>query len=158
MIPVPLPRDIHLPPAPGWWPPAPGWWLLAALVLAALWWLGRHGCRRRRIRSRRRQVLARFDRVVEDATLPPGERLGELSALLRRAALAGAAARAGLTGEDWLRFLDGDDPARPFSRGPGRALLSAPYRPDSDPAVLAALGPLLRKRLGELLDEALGRV
>jgi len=29
-------RDIHQPPAPGWWPPAPGWWLLAALVLLAV--------------------------------------------------------------------------------------------------------------------------
>ncbi|RLB67278.1 MAG: DUF4381 domain-containing protein, partial [Deltaproteobacteria bacterium] len=26
-------KDIHLPPAPGWWPPAPGWWFVTFVVL-----------------------------------------------------------------------------------------------------------------------------
>ncbi len=53
--------------------------------------------------------------------------LAELSTLLRRAAMVRhpRVQVAGLTGEDWLAFLDDDTHA--FSRGLGRSLISAPY-------------------------------
>ena len=133
MTPAQLPlRDIHLPPPVSWWPPAPGWWLLAALALAALafalW-------RRRRGRRGRVKVLARtaLDHLEADyraggdaARLARG-----LSELLRRVSLSVYPRRtaAGLTGEDWLRFLDQPLGAPRFSAGPGRGLLTAPYAP-----------------------------
>ncbi len=129
-------RDIHSPGDISWWPPAPGWWLLAMLGLIALaWsvhWLYR---RRRRLAWRRlareelRQLDENYHRNRDTSRLAAG-----LSQLLRRVALATHPARevAGLGGEDWLTFLDGDDPAKPFSEGPGRVLLSAPYRPGND--------------------------
>ena len=52
-----------------------------------------------------------------------------------------------LQGEDWLRFLDGDDPARPFSEGAGRILLNAPYRRRVDAQDAAALRELVQRSL-----------
>jgi len=122
-------RDIHLPEAPGWWPPAPGWWLLAGLalvLLAGLGWLWR---RHRRGRHRR-LALREIEKLSQ---LPAAELAAELSQLLRRAALCHFPRRdcAGLCGEAWLEFLDHPFPERPFSRGAGRALLEAPYRPEA---------------------------
>ena len=141
-------RDIHLPAPVGWWPPAPGWWLLLAgvLMLAAL---GALALRRYRRRQLHRDALAEYRRLA-DAPLTPAQRLRELSVLLRRAAISfyPQADIAGLTGLDWLRFLDATLPAdkRPAfidSAGEGdsqrdsdrpsaigAALLQGPYQRD----------------------------
>ena len=114
-------RDVHPPESPPWWPPAPGWWLLllAAVALAALalrygpaWW--------RRLRLRRRLLAA----------LEGARSAAEVSQLLRLAALERFAEReaAGLTGAEWLAFLDacGRTPGRFAALG--EALTEAPYR------------------------------
>ncbi len=141
--------DIHLPAAPSWWPPAPGWWMLAALLIALLaalaWWL-----RRRSQRARLREMLRiEFDTALA-LTAAPGEearQVAALSTLLRRAALRFAPQSATLQGEAWLRFLDADDPARPFSEGPGRLLLDGPYRRQVDAGAARALAGLVGPRL-----------
>ncbi|HZW58921.1 MAG TPA: DUF4381 domain-containing protein [Woeseiaceae bacterium] len=125
-------RDLHLPDAVGWWPPAPGWWLLAVLVLAVLgrylWQLVKAW----RKSAARRAALAEYAHLVRHfradgdvAALAQG-----LSALLRRAMLAYAPrqAVAGLTGDDWLHFLDRGLPRAAFSAGAGRELVTLPYR------------------------------
>ena len=97
-------RDIHVPPAPGWWPPAPGWWLLGlgvlALALAWGWW-------RVRARRRRRRLEALFDEAVAAASSPAG-RVAAMSELLRRAARSRDATTATLIGDDWIRFLQAE--------------------------------------------------
>lgn len=152
MTPGPVLRDIHLPAEPGWWPPAPGWWVLALLLLAALVALALQWVRHRR----RRQHMQRLDALV-DAALQrhPGEQAAgalaaELSQLLRRGARACDPAAAALDGAAWLRWLDGDDPLAPFSRGAGRVLADAPYRPSSPRAAIEAAAPLVRARLRSL--------
>lgn len=154
--PLPL-QDIHLPPPPGVWPPAPGWWLLALVLaasvgFAALQW--RRYWRRRRLRRARERL---FDATLQAAT-EPAARLAALSQLLRRAARSGAMpASATLAGDDWLRFLDGDDAAYPFSGGAGRLLLEGPFRApathtDDASIALAALEALARQRYLQLLE------
>jgi len=131
MNPAELPlRDIHLPPAPGWWPPAPGWWLLAAMLFAALagYWWWRH--RRRALSAvvAARREVARLRLAAPQ--LGPSRLAQELSVLLRRAAISfyPRTAAAAITGEAWLRFLDQPLPGQPFTRGPGRLIAELPYR------------------------------
>ena len=136
-------RDIHLPAEPGWWPPAPGWGLLLVLLVvlgcAALWWQ-----RRRQRHNRSARVVAR--RELEKlrgrlATEPAEQIVRELSALLRRLAISiyPRQEAAGLTGADWLGFLDRGVEEKVFSTGPGRLLIEAPYRPRVQ---AGELGPL----------------
>ncbi len=140
-------RDIHQPPAPPWWPPAPGWWMLAAILLAAIvlaYWLA---ARRKR---RQRAIAALFDGTLEQ-TASPAARVAAMSELLRRAARRRDPAADRLQGDDWLRFLDGDESQTEFSGGAGRLLLDGGYRRDVDNAQLAALQPLARRRYLQLM-------
>lgn len=137
MEPLPL-RDIHLPDPISWWPPAIGWWLLLGLVLL----LGAgltYGVRRwRRVTPARRGLLA-LERLEADRSMTAREKLQALSVLMKRVALSlrPRASVAGLTGEDWLGWLDETAGAARFREGPGRRLAEAPYRPAPDAAELA---------------------
>lgn len=140
-------RDIHQPPAPGWWPPAPGWWLVAALAAAALVfviWMVRRRARRQRA------IAALFDQTLAQAPSAPA-RVAAISELLRRAARRRDAGADRLRDEAWLRFLDGDAGAAPFSTGAGRLLLDGGFRRDIDQAQLDVLLPLARRRYLELM-------
>ncbi len=138
-------RDIHLPATVNWWPPAPGWWALAAalaLGLALAVWLVL-----RWRRGRVRRAALRELRALETAYAEAGDAgafAADLSRLLRRYALQRFPRRevAGLTGQDWLRFLDTTGGRGQFAEGPGRALTIAPYRPPQslDVPALAGLG------------------
>ena len=148
--PGPALRDIHLPPAPDWWPPAPGWWVLAALLIIALVWITRRLLRVRHRRHRIRNGLGDYDRALADAHEAPA-RLAAASLLLRRAARARDSAAALLEGDAWLRFLDGDDPARPFTNGPGRLLRDGGFRRDIADDIAPTLA-LARARFRALLE------
>lgn len=153
MTPMPQLRDIHDIQSVPWWPLAPGWWLLGLALLlfafavwhwrAALslrlpipglalgtWRWGAFGALR---------DLQRRARAGQDARTTAGE----LSELLRRIAMArfGRPACAGLTGNDWLDWLEAHDPHGFPWRERGRMLLDAPYAPFSqiDEAQLRAL-------------------
>jgi len=136
MNPAEIPiRDLHLPQPVGWWPLAPGWWILTAIAVLGLAWLLVRALRRyRRGRARRfalrelKRLEARYERGDNIVTLSR-----EMSELVRRAMLAYAprADVAGLTGDDWLRWLDAGLANPTFEAGPGRAIAELPYR---DPA------------------------
>jgi hypothetical protein len=158
MTPAELPlRDIHLPPAPGWWPPAPGWWGLVpvavALCLLAVW-LRRRTRRRRSAFAEARRELQRLrgDWRSRAAT----QIAAELSALLRRVAISlfPRAQVAGLTGEAWLAFLDDVQGGDGFRRGPGCVLTRLPYRRG---AAAADIEPLL-DLCGAWIDAAQARM
>lgn len=127
-------RDIHLPPEPAWWPPAPGWWILSLLViviaLITYYFYRRHLRRQQSALNIARQELEKlcteFDTHKNQRQL-----VADISILLRRLSISAypRSDTAGLTGEEWLRFLDSDLQEKPFSRGAGRILVDAPYRP-----------------------------
>lgn len=155
MNPAELPlRDLHLPEPVGWWPLAPGWWLLLLLVVAGLVWFARSYYLRRSRAAARRYALRRLQSCC-DAYGQHGSavQLGsELSELLRRTMLAYAprADIAGLTGEEWLAWLDQDLERPHFSEGDGRPLVEWPYRdPETtiDRSDVAALVDAVRLRL-----------
>jgi hypothetical protein len=141
--------DIHLPAQPSFWPPAPGWWVLAGALLVVLGLVVvilRRMARRRAMRRLLEQELSRLEQA-HPGPEQAAARIAGLSVLLRRMAAWNGSTASRLPGEDWLRFLDGEDPARPFSAGAGRVLLDAPYRPVVPEEVATALFALVRASL-----------
>lgn len=124
-------RDIHMPPPVSAWPPAPGWWIALGLVMVvaamALVFI-----RQRRLRHRRvalnelNRLLVDFKRDGNSTMLVSG-----LSMLVRRVTLSRFERPrvAGLSGEKWLAFLDETNGSDAFTKGPGRVLITAPYKP-----------------------------
>lgn len=122
-------RDIHLPAVISWWPLAYGWWVLLACLGAALLvtWL----LYRRRYRERAAiQGLRAVARALTEGAAPVNC-IQRISMILRRFAMSVGESKAvaGLTGEDWLKFLDGRWPRDEFSAGIGRVLIFGPYAP-----------------------------
>jgi hypothetical protein len=145
-------RDIHLPPPPGWWPPAPGWWIAAAIILAAVIYISIKvyiSVKRRRVR---RAIFGELDRCIADSCGDSVALAASLSLFLRRLTLRSAPEAAAYSGERWVAYLDRQGGTDDFSRGIGRALLDAPFRPrqqyDS-----AALTALVRRHARNVLDK-----
>lgn len=133
MDPEQLPlRDLHLPEAIGWWPLAPGWWVVIALAVAAVVVLLRRYLRTRARGAARRYALLQLKELTaefeqhRDAVAFSSA----LSSLLRRTMLAYAPRQeiAGLTGDEWLAWLDRDLDQPRFQSAAGRKLLELPYR------------------------------
>src|SRR5262249_36305572 len=79
-----------------------------------------------------------------------------LSRFLRRLAKRAVPEAAALAGESWLEHLDRHAGSDEFSRGIGRVLIEAPFRPAMDydaPALIA----LVRRWARRALDEAAAR-
>jgi hypothetical protein len=147
---IPL-RDIHGLDPVSWWPPAPGWWLLVALLVglgALLWWLRRHWPRQWwwgsnwRVAARGELFLLRRRLYRDDPKLVAQS----LSELLRRIAIArcGRKSCAGLSGPEWLAWLEGHDPRDFPWRRDGKLLVSLPYAPSGRLEDMKALGVLVR--------------
>ncbi len=139
-------RDIQLPADPSWWPPAIGWWLVAGLlalfIVAAIWLIRRH-----RVKTApRRHALSLLEKIeaiaVDKDHVQPC--VQELSRLMRRIVLQRypRVQAAGLTGDDWLQFLDHTGTTNQFTHGAGRALAQGPYALNSD-ADISKLAPLI---------------
>ena len=162
MDPTEIPiRDLHLPDAIGWWPLAPGWWVVIGLVLLGTFVLFRHWYRHYSSGAARRHALRQLDAYSKDY-LEHGNGVAfgtQLSELVRRTMLAYAPRSevAGLTGEEWLAWLDHDLDRSHFTDGDGRQLIEWPYRdPDSkfDKSDAAALVDAVRLRLSTPVREA----
>jgi hypothetical protein len=152
-------RGYRLPEPVSWWPPAPGWWLLVLLGLVllglALVWILRRRRRRAPARAAARELAALRAALARDGDA--GAFLRGLSRLLRRYALTRFPRErvAGLTGADWLAFLDAHGGGGRFAAGPGRWLADAPYRPAPElPA--GALGDLAADWIRHNRDRASG--
>lgn len=143
--PLDLPlRDIHLPEAVSSWPPAWGWWALLALlaVLVGLgfflaWW------RRQQRASAVSLARMEFERICKryDEAGDAMQLVKDSSGLLRRLSISLFPREqvASLTGEEWLSFLDEQSGDQAFSRGSGRILVDAPYRPALESAEVGEL-------------------
>lgn len=126
-------RDIHLPASIGWWPPAVGWWLLVLLIPALIYAAYRgfkYLTRKTAIKTGRQQIVS----IQNNTELTDMEKLQQLSMLLRRIAISHYSRQetAGLTGMQWLQFLEQNLQGQPFSEGAGRQLLNIPYRQSQD--------------------------
>lgn len=122
-------KDIHLPEAIGWWPPAIGWWLLAVfipLLIVFLYWFYKRLTRKTALKTAKKNLAA----IRESSSLDNGQKLRELSMLIRRVAISinPRIEVASLTGRQWLAFLDKSVSGSPFSEGHGQLLANAPYR------------------------------
>jgi cbb3-type cytochrome oxidase subunit 3 len=122
-------RDIHLPEAIGWWPPALGWWLLAILIpllIALMYWLYKRITQKTAVKVAKKLLL----QIKQDQQCENSQKLKELSALIRRVAISTTTRDkcAGLTGQQWLEFLDRSVKGSSFAEGVGRLLTDAPYR------------------------------
>lgn len=128
---IPL-RDLHLPEVIGWWPLAPGWWAVIGIVLIGIGFLIRAWLRTRARGAARRYALGQLDALEQqyEQHKDPIAFGAKLSELLRRVMLAYAPRTdiAGLTGEEWLQWLDQGLAQPVFSNGPGRQILDLPYR------------------------------
>jgi len=120
-------RDIHLPAPPAWWTMPVLWIVAACAAIMAAWLLRRH------VRDRLLRHSLRALSALEEAHARDGDavRLARgLSQLLRdhAAACFPRAAVNGMTGRDWLAFLDAHGGGTAFTSGPGAVLESLPYR------------------------------
>jgi hypothetical protein len=151
-------RDIHVPPAPGWWPPAPGWWLLvlllAAVVLALGWFAYRIYRQRQPVRYGQR-LYADLHQRYQRGEISHQAYLNQTNELIKRVLIHGLgehrARRA--SGEAWLRLLDDHLDAPEFSRGPGRALGNSRFGPAA-----AAPGAARVEELHPLVERLLQRI
>jgi hypothetical protein len=154
-------RDLHLPEPIGWWPLAPGWWVVLALLAGALGYLAWRWYRAWVFNAPRRFALRELARIEAEYLehRDPVVLGKQLSELLRRGMLAYAprADIAGLTGEDWLAWLDSGMPVPYFHTEGGKSLLTLPYRDpqgDFSDIDVGALLAAVRMRLREPVEGA----
>ncbi|PSW21788.1 DUF4381 domain-containing protein [Photobacterium sanctipauli] len=99
--------DLHLPEAPGVWPLAWGWWavIILGLVIAAFVLV--------RIRKANAANKARKEALNQLKQLKQAGSFNQLNLLLRQVAMSYYPRQdvAGLTGTQWLAFLDSSLPA-----------------------------------------------
>lgn len=137
MDPEQLPlRDLHLPEAISWWPLAPGWWVVIVLAAAGLFVVFRLYLRTRARGAARRYALLQLEELTSEFEQHRDAVAFSraVSALLRRTMLAYAPRQevAGLTGDEWLAWLDKDLDQPRFQSELGRKLLELPYRAPRD--------------------------
>lgn len=132
-------KDIHLPEPVSWWPIASGWWLLliCLLLLAVVLFFINKAYQskqlNREINIEIKKIKTKFSHTENKYELAQS-----LSTLLRRSSISYYSEKkiAGLTGEQWLIFLDntnsktsGFSNGEKFQSKTGNALIVAPYLP-----------------------------
>jgi hypothetical protein len=117
-------QEIALPEPVAYTPQTIGWYILAFLVLISVILLFVRWRKQVRKNLYRREALSRLDEI-EAGKIP----LTELPVLVKRVALAFTPREkvAGLSGKNWLEFLDSTLVSKEFSTGPGRLLPELSY-------------------------------
>ena len=153
-------RDIHLPDPVSLWPLASGWWILMiffVIFFSLTIYLIRH-YRNHKISA---FYLAKeeLERIKTDFNISQNKSslVKELSELIRRLSISVFPRKesAGLTGEEWLNFLDQYSDNNEFGNGIGRILIEAPYQanPRFDSNELIDLISTLVDKVGERKDD-----
>jgi len=143
-------KDIPAPPPVSYAPQTPGWWVVGGLILLGLLVYAFFRWRRWRRNRYRREAQAALDAIERAANeaATRKEALAALPALVKRTVLAWAPRQqvAPLSGDAWLRYLDGTYPQGGFVQGPGRQLDALAYgNGDIGKDELAALMALLHR-------------
>lgn len=136
MTDIPI-HDIHLPDPVSWWPLAFGWWLLMFLSVLALALTVWYFVNRNRYKLRRAalsELNAQLQAYHKHYDVKRSAR--DLSVLMRRICISffPPTKVAGLTGKDWLAFLDSNLSAKQnksghkFQSSVGEILTNMPYR------------------------------
>jgi Domain of unknown function (DUF4381) len=141
-------EPVPEPPAIALTPQTPGWIVLGLVVLALLVWAILRTKAHRRANAYRRAALVELATTQGNVT--------HIAEVLRRTAMAGYGRMnvAALTGEDWLAFLDKSFGGTGFSDGPGKVLITAPYRANTianDAALIALAENWVRKHQQDLI-------
>lgn len=128
--------EVPVPPAVPMVPQTTGWLVLALIALVALAYAVLRARRKHRANAYRRAALQELAQAGDDPA--------RIADILRRTALVAfdRASVAGLTGADWLAFLDGSFPGNGFAQA--TALTTAPYRPDGSESPAPDLTRLAR--------------
>ncbi|MET3651967.1 DUF4381 domain-containing protein [Dyella japonica] len=143
-------KDIPAPPPVSYAPQTAGWWVVAGLITLGLLVYAFFRWRRWRRNRFRREAQAALDAIERAANeaATRKEALAALPALVKRTVLAWAPRQqvAPLSGDAWLRYLDGTYPQGGFVQGPGRQLDALAYgNGDIGKDELAALMALLHR-------------
>lgn len=122
------------PPAVSMMPQTVGWAVIASVVILLGAWAVRRIIKQRTANTYRRIALRHLENMQDDPA--------QIAVLLRRTALAAYPRNrvAGLSGDDWLTFLDRTSENSGFLSDTGKILISAPYRsskPSKDATNLA---------------------
>jgi hypothetical protein len=140
-------RDIHLPDAISWWPLAPGWWALLGIscIAIATLFLWRAIEKKKRIKKAALNELE-IIRNSYQQNLNSSALARSTSTLLRRVCLSyyPNTEVLGMTGDQWLSYLDSTTDKKGFKSEQGNILATAPYVPERkcphfDAEVLLAL-------------------
>ncbi|MDX8382124.1 MAG: DUF4381 domain-containing protein [Ghiorsea sp.] len=139
--PLDLLKDIHLPEPSPWWDIAMGWWILALCIIGLLVWaapkLWRRWLNYRRNKVLQHDIQAQFKDICDEYAQhqDAAKLLSDSNVLLRRVVLTlyPKTQNVGLTGKDWLFFLDSvwvNKPELSFvSSSIQNLLLDGAYRP-----------------------------
>lgn len=108
-----------------WWPPAPGWYVLAGALVLAVAWAAFRGLARWQRDRYRREAGRELDAIRRDGPVAAPR----IPVLLKRVALSAWPRErvAGLSGPDWLAFLDRAARSDVFSGSAGALLERAAY-------------------------------
>lgn len=125
-------KDIHLPKAISMWPQAPGWLVLYLLTAGVIGYGILYWHKRKKQGFTSRYALQQLKHLQTLTQHNPDNIniAAEISTLMRRTALHyfRRDVIAGLSGQDWLNFLNSSGNTTQFTAETGQLLIDAPYR------------------------------
>lgn len=148
-------KDIHLPGTIAWWPPAIGYWIIIACILSGIAVFFAIKTYRKRS-AIKRLALKEFSLIQKKYTTNSNKKqlVTALSELLRRAAISTYPLSdcAGLTGQQWLHWLDKQlsKNTLTFTNGPGHLLTDFIYSSSHEPNDVEDLMKLSQQWLKKL--------
>jgi hypothetical protein len=127
--PLPLPELVNPATISSWWPLAPGWWLMLFALLATLIAVAAVLRLRHRRNRYRRAALNELDQLQQQS-LSLEQFCQQSMALLKRTAIAAYGANvAGLSGREWLLFMQCNSDFDPQDKATVEQLISQQYQP-----------------------------